>query len=701
MDGLFLTVLNMSFTASLLILAVLGLRVAVKKLPLCLLWALVALRLVCPFSIESDISLIPAQVSGGQAVSAWADDYIGDTRIFNEESVHYDAALAAGLTPVSDGEGHSYVVAAADRMSAPATVENTVIPVMSRGWLAGMAAMLLYALISYIRLRRQVATAVLLRDNIRQSEAVSSPFVLGLLRPMIYLPFDIGEQEMGYIIAHEQAHIRRRDHWWKPLAFLLLALHWFNPLVWLAYSLLCRDLELACDQRAIRRLSREQRAEYSAALLHCSVDRRRFSACPLAFGEVGVKERVKNVLDYKKPTLWLVILAILITAAVGGCLFTSQPREEEALPVAETEAGTEAEMPAGVLVNGLFVAEESLLTPGMGDYFSDPPGGRLYQLTMYTLTVFSGYSGEELEYHMAPLPVVKEMSLEDWQQEDAPDISGYSSRWEYEVGGGYRVYRMDDEVWLGHVSDNMLRQLYQLQPAGAAAQALVEMAVEKRGIDAPETVITAARDHVENELAIIASGGSVEYLDWRMTYLARVYTYDDVGGRRLDVYQMNYEWLPSHMEGGVLAGGVYVADDGWISQSYPYCLYPIYDPELDQVWGVMGENDCEPGDELFTSDLSRSLPVWQAINAAKAFLQQQEGPETLDTIVNFYAPQIREHPLDEIDALQDYANIYTEEYDADGPVWAIGFNTVDGDILGLITLYVDGNGTVFAGDYRN
>jgi beta-lactamase regulating signal transducer with metallopeptidase domain len=151
----------------------------------------------------------------------------------------------------------------------------------------GILALALYGIMSYLRVKKKISTAVLFRDNIYQSEAVASPFVLGMIRPKIYLPFAMTGSEMLHVIAHEEAHIRRKDHWWKPLGFAILALHWFNPLLWLAYVLLCRDIEMACDEKVVKSLNTEERADYSQALLHCSVGRRMIASCPLAFGEVG------------------------------------------------------------------------------------------------------------------------------------------------------------------------------------------------------------------------------------------------------------------------------------------------------------------------------------------------------------------------------------------------------------------------------
>lgn len=328
MEALFLKLLNMSLAAGWMVLVVLLLRLALRRAPrwaVCLLWGLVALRLVCPVSVESSLSLLPEKVGSGELVEEWADDYVGEVWVIHDNSIYYDGAVAAGREPIPSGEGGYYVVTAPDQLGEPSTVENTVVPVLSWVWLAGMSGMLLYALVSYLLLKRRMATATLLRDHIKQSESVDSPFVLGLFRPAIYLPYAIDGEDMAHVIAHEQAHIRRRDHWWKPIGFLLLSVHWFNPMLWVAYVLLCRDIEAACDEKVIADMEREERRAYSTALLNCSVHRRRIAACPLAFGEVGVKERIKNVMDYKKPAFWIVAVAVAACLAAGVCFLTDPP----------------------------------------------------------------------------------------------------------------------------------------------------------------------------------------------------------------------------------------------------------------------------------------------------------------------------------------------------------------------------------------
>ena len=309
MSELFLKIVNMSISASWVVIAVLTLRFCLKKAPKwvnVLLWGIVAVRMVFPFSIESVLSLIPSA------------ETISPT-IMMEQTPSVQTGVPAlnhVINPVISG---SFTPAP----GASANPLQIWIPVLAGIWLFGIAALFLYSAVSYWRLRRKVCEAVILRGNIYQSEKVCSPFVLGIIRPKIYLPYHMDSREMDHVIAHEQTHIRRKDHWWKPLGFLLLTTHWFNPLMWLSYILLCRDIELACDEKVIRKMSNEQRADYTQALVACSVDRRLITACPLAFGEIGVKERVKSVMNYKKPAFWIVLASVIVCAVIAVCFLTN------------------------------------------------------------------------------------------------------------------------------------------------------------------------------------------------------------------------------------------------------------------------------------------------------------------------------------------------------------------------------------------
>ena len=313
MDDVFLKLVNLSISASWLILAVLVLRVVLKKAPkwvMPLLWSVVALRLVCLFSIESALSLIPS-------AETIPSEIVTETR----EPVLYEQATLDIVTNPTLPSAAEVPVGVSRQQ---AQVDFNIYSVL---WLAGMAALLVHALVSAGKLKRKLATAILLRDNIYESEFVDSPFVFGVVKPNIYLPMHMDEGTAAYVIAHEHAHLARRDHWWKVLGYLVLALHWFNPLVWVAYILFCRDIELACDEKVVKGLDGAARADYSQALLSCAAPKRAVAACPLAFGEGNIKTRVKSALHYRKPAFWVAAAAVLAVVIVAVCFLTN-PRSE-------------------------------------------------------------------------------------------------------------------------------------------------------------------------------------------------------------------------------------------------------------------------------------------------------------------------------------------------------------------------------------
>ena len=326
MELSFLKLLNTSISASWLILVVIGLRLVLKKAPKsihCLLWALVAVRLLMPFSIESDLSLVPS----AQTVPEMYLTLEGETR-------QYGTVLeAVGNSLYSPNAAPQPTGASVDRVQ----VQDLL---LTLGWAVGVGILALYALVSYLRLRHKVAPAVKLRGNIWVCDYIDTPFILGLFRPRIYIPSNLAGEELVHVLNHERAHLKRRDHWWKPLGFLLLTVYWFNPLIWVAYILLCRDIEMACDEKVIRDLGVEEKKAYSAALLNCSVKRHMIAACPLAFGEVGVKTRVKSVLNYKKPAFWVIVIALVLSAVVAVCFLTDPvPKPTPAEVFAQVDTG--------------------------------------------------------------------------------------------------------------------------------------------------------------------------------------------------------------------------------------------------------------------------------------------------------------------------------------------------------------------------
>ena len=317
MAAVFLKLLNLSISASWLVLAVLVLRLVSKRSPKwmnVLLWGIVALRLVLPFSIESALSLIPSAetvspvaVQSAPAPTITSGVSVIDNAVNPSLSEHFAAVPTASVNPL-------YVWT----------------EIAGWVWLIGLGAMLLYALASYLRLRRRVSVSLPIQDNIYLCDAISSPFILGVVKPHIYLPSGLDEVQRQNVLSHERAHLARRDHWWKPLGFALLAVYWFNPVLWLAYTLLCRDIELACDERVIRTMDESAVKTYSTVLLACSMPRKAVITCPLAFGEVGVKERVRNALHYKKPAFWVVAASVAVCIVVAVCFLTDPPTDTDA-----------------------------------------------------------------------------------------------------------------------------------------------------------------------------------------------------------------------------------------------------------------------------------------------------------------------------------------------------------------------------------
>ena len=308
MSAVFLKIMNMSITAGWLILAVVVARLLLKKAPKqihCLLWGLVAIRLVCPFSLGSVFSLIPSSETIPQDIT-----------------LQQEPAIDSGITAVNDIINP---VIAKSFTPAPADSANPlqiIVSVAAIVWLSGIVVMLAYALVSCVKLKKTVSVCVPAGERILACDEVKTPFILGVFRPVIYVPSSMSGKTLDLVICHETAHLRRRDHWWKPLGYLLLAVYWFNPLCWIAYILLCRDIETACDEKVIRDMDKDDRAAYSQALLDFSFPRRRTAACPLAFGEVGVKERVRGVLNYKKPAFWIILTAFVACIFLAVCLLT-------------------------------------------------------------------------------------------------------------------------------------------------------------------------------------------------------------------------------------------------------------------------------------------------------------------------------------------------------------------------------------------
>lgn len=315
MDSLFTSVLEISWQAGLIALAVMAVRPLLRRAPrraVCMLWLLVALRLLLParLTVESPVSL---QQPESPPIQAYQE-------LRQQEKVYVSAPPEQRL-----------------EMAGPAAAQGfALLDQLPAIWLTGVGCMALYMALSLLRMRWRLRAAPRIQDNVYRCTDWSTPFVLGVLAPRIYVPETVSEQDFPQVLAHERCHIRRWDHVWKPLAFLLLAVNWFNPVLWAAYVLLGRDMERACDEMVLKNATPAQRAAYSRALVSCAAQPKMAAVCPLAFGEVAVKERVKNVLNYKKPALWAVILLVVAAAIIGVCLLTKPAGKDAGVPDAET-----------------------------------------------------------------------------------------------------------------------------------------------------------------------------------------------------------------------------------------------------------------------------------------------------------------------------------------------------------------------------
>ena len=438
MDDVFLKLVNLSISASWLILAVLVLRVVLKKAPkwvMPLLWGVVALRLVCLFSIESALSLIPS-------AETIPSEIVTETR----EPVLYEQATLDIVTNPTLPSAAEVPVGVSRQQ---AQVDFNIYSVL---WLAGMAALLVHALVSAGKLKKKLATAILLRDNIYESEFVDSPFVFGVVKPNIYLPMHMDEGTAAYVIAHERAHLARRDHWWKVLGYLVLALHWFNPLVWVAYILFCRDIELACDEKVVKGLDGAARADYSQALLSCAAPGRAVAACPLAFGEGNIKTRVKSALHYTKPAFGVAAAAVLAVVIVAVCFLTN-PRSD--------------------------IDAETLLGTSRGE------------ITRISVKMGEASSGEE--YRMSTEEIKTVLSLLDAAEYErlgsASAMQECYARLYFEGAAGERELMLSQgEVLANPIKGNQKAQLYGLRSGGTVLKNYVKWCVDRNDPTVPEDI---------------------------------------------------------------------------------------------------------------------------------------------------------------------------------------------------------------------
>lgn len=572
MAEIFQKALNMSIAAGWLILAVIALRLLLRRAPKrfrLLLWAVVGLRLALPWSIESALSLIPSAQTLPEGIM-----------------LERAPVLDTGISALNGAINPGFTAAFTPELGASANPLQVLLPIAAALWMLGAAAMLLWALVSWLRLRKRVREAVRLEENVYECE-ITSPFVLGLFRPRIYLPFSLENGERELVLAHERAHITAGDHIIKPLGWLLLAAHWYNPLVWLAYALFCRDIELACDERVVRGLSLSDRADYSQALLDLSRPRGGVRACPLAFGESSVKGRVKSVLSYKKPAFWLVLLAVVVCVGAAVCFLTDP--KEEAEPVDDGDGGVvisarlEENFPAQVLDYAFACTEE------MAEELSylGLKSAELTDLSCYaeveapeggTLLLFRLGARFELAEPESVAPAGGMVIEDGWLTR--PDSGG--DRFMLLLRDG------DDWRFIGLVTEQVLSEYgtdYDAAALGeyalaASSAPVISLAEGLEGL--PEGLLDCACFCVQLQAAYSA----YELTSVEITQLELAAEFDGPDGGTLCLYKLGSRGKLADAD-AMPAGGVQIAD-GWFNDGLLYMLLRRDGEDLSYI-GVMHE----------------------------------------------------------------------------------------------------------------
>lgn len=429
MTACFITLLNMSVTAAVTAVAVMLVRAVFKKLPkwlTCALWATVGLRLLLPFSFESALSLVPRASTVRETVGQFAAAGTADPAPVSGSTEYFVLSNFVPPTPVSVPSARSF-----DWLGLLAWV-----------WLAGAAVMLGYMIVSALLLKRRVGATISAEKGVYLSDTIDAPFVLGVLRPCIYLPSSLSKAQKEMILAHEKAHLKRGDHVVKPLAFLLLSVYWFNPVLWVAYALLCRDIELACDERVIRDMDRDEKAFYSQTLLDCGRQRRSIAACPLAFGEVGVKERVKNVLNYKKPAFWIILVAVIAGVALAVCFLTNPKQKEDMLTGVRVVYASLVESPQffDVTESGRLVVAEAPT-----DNMADVTDAHICYIAKDDCFISYVENGKVKN-------MISEVGLVDWERKNVPVTD--TRRAIFEVVADLEGYIKDLRIFENHNGDD-------------------------------------------------------------------------------------------------------------------------------------------------------------------------------------------------------------------------------------------------------
>jgi len=584
MSRLFVTVFNMSLTASYVALVVIFIRMLLKKLPKVfsyMLWAVVWFRLVCPVSIESPLSLVPAESPIPYSIA----NSINPDLQFSVENI--DNALNHSVNPS---------VPFADSI---ASLNKTgIMELATAVWLIGIAVLLCYSISSYFKLSLRLSTATLYKENIYETDRINTPFVFGFIRPKIFIPTGLAQNELDYILKHEQVHIKRKDHIIKPLAFLAVVLHWFNPLIWYCFFLMSKDMEMSCDERVLIESKEDIRACYSNSLLSLSVKQSGI-LMPLTFGESNVKARIKNVLNFKKPLLWKVFIAAILVAVVSVVLMTNpnengrgnvfsntvsffkQFNRDSSLAAAEKFLKYKTEYVGNAPKVGNIIYLLDFPEKVNYDYFELYTDSIPYAVTIHlkTDTQTRNYYTEAL--HQAPFEknaiimfsLIGNVDYINFNLSDGKNDYGMQyTRDEANmiVGKDVRDFSKGNNefVQLLKILENMGEHSSVSTFGGVDGPLKIHMSIKTPyGDKQLEQIIGFAWEKINRDIGHYEQNPEVKIIDSKITRLELLESFDTLADVPIDVYALEYRLLPEDLSKVVLAGGMDVDENGWLKET--------------------------------------------------------------------------------------------------------------------------------------
>ncbi len=542
MSKLFITVLNMSITASFVALIVIFARILLRKSPKIFsyaLWAVVWFRLICPVSFESALSLLPAKnqiprnITGLTNPNGFTSDMAGDA---------INQAIEPALT--------------ATNLASSANPMGVVVKIAAAVWLIGVAVISCYSVISYLKLKSRISTATFCKDNIFETDRIQTPFVLGVFQPRIFIPTGLGQKELDYILKHEQTHIRRKDHIIKPVAFFVTALHWFNPVVWICYFLMSKDMEMSCDEEVIRQSKEDIRETYARLLLSLSMKQSGILA-PLAFGESNVKGRIKNILNDKKPVFWVICSACILVGVISIVLAANPLNKPQNISLTSAEKFLEykTEYVGDASKVGNIIRLLKFPEKVKYDHFELYTDNVPYGMTVYlkTDTKTKNYYAEAINQGPFKKNAIIMFSLienADYINFDLNDgensyiIKYTRDQANTDIGKDVREFSGDKNKF-----SRFLKMLDDM---------------EKNNFN---PVVSFAWEVVNRDIKYYEEDSKVKIVDSKITRLELVESFNDLTDETIDVYALEYRLLPEDLSKVVLAGGMDVDENGWLKET--------------------------------------------------------------------------------------------------------------------------------------